>query len=66
MKEIPLLFKLATAAAATAVFLYTTFATVGYVDARHESAMVLLREVRESVKLTEARVYELTKGGVSK
>lgn len=41
------------------VFLYTTFATITYVDAKHDSAISLLVEIRESVKRIEERVYQL-------
>lgn len=44
------------------IFLFTTFTTFGYVDAKHDSVMSILSEIRDTVKRTDDRVFELAKG----
>lgn len=52
-------------------YVYTTFATVTYVDKKHEEVKEVLVEIKDSVKSIDLRVWQLrdfesTKPGVNK
>ena len=72
LKQIDPLIQFVGAIGAVMVFLFTTFAmvrdvekvradTITYVDMKHAEVTATLREIKESVKVTEERVYELHK-----
>jgi hypothetical protein len=40
-------------------YVYTTFATIKYVDAKHDEAVKLLLEIKDTTKTIEARLWEI-------
>jgi hypothetical protein len=60
-KSIDPIVVVVSAAVGGVVFLFSTFATIGYVDAKHDGVMAILYEIKDSVSRIESRVYELNK-----
>jgi hypothetical protein len=59
--NVDLLITAGAALAGAVVFLFATFTTFGYVDAKNESTKEILTDIRDTVKRVDERVYELTK-----
>jgi hypothetical protein len=47
--------------AGVAVWAYTSFATINYVDKKHESVMSVLQDIQTSVRTIDQRTYELAR-----
>ena len=49
----------ATIIAIALVWAYSSFATINYVDTKHQGVLEILNDIRDHVKMIDERTYEL-------
>lgn len=61
LKQFEALIWAASLAVASLTFMYTSFATKEYVDAKHLSVVGILQDIKASIDKIDQRTYDLAK-----